>query len=54
MIVTVWIKNLTIKVAFEGKDHIMTKVCNSENELKDCWNTVQALCHGMGSEIKLK
>jgi len=54
LIVTVWIKDLTIKVAFEGKDHIMTKVCDSKKELKDSWETVQALCHGMGSVIKLK
>ena len=54
MIVTVWIKDLTIKVAFEGKDHIMTKTCNSKQELDQEWNTVQALCHGFGSEIKLK
>lgn len=54
MIVTVWIKDLTIKVAFEGKEHIMTKVCNSKKELENNWNTVQALCHGMGAEIKLK
>lgn len=54
MIVTVWIKNLTIKVAFQGNDHIMTKICNSKKELNDSWETVQAICHGMGSEIKLK
>ena len=51
-IVSVWIKDLEIKVAFND-GHIMTKKCNSKEELKISYETVMALCHSMGSEIKL-
>lgn len=53
MIVTVWIKDLEIKVAF-GNGHLMTKKCNSKEELDITWDTVQAICHSIGSEIKLQ
>ena len=54
MICTVWKKDLQIKIAFSDSDHIMLRKCNSKEEFEVCWNTVIALCHGIGAEIKLK
>jgi len=54
MIVTVWKKDLEIKVAFEGSDHLMIKKCNTQKEFDETWETVEAICHGIGAVIKLK
>ena len=54
MICTVWIKDLQIKFVFNDSKHIMIKNCESKAELESSWATVQALCHAMGTEIKLK
>jgi len=54
LICTVWIKDLEIKFVFNDSNHIMIKKCNSKKELEASWETVQALCHAIGTEIRLK
>jgi len=52
-IITVWIKDLQIKVAFES-GHVMIRRCKSQQELDTAWQTVQELCKHLGKEIELK
>lgn len=54
MIVTIWTKDLEIKVAFGDGKHLMTKQCNSKEEFDTIWNTVEAICHSLGATIELK
>ena len=49
MIVTVWKKDLEIKIAFDKGGHIMTKQCSDEKDFESSWNTIQAMCHSMGA-----
>jgi len=53
LICTVWKKDLEIKIAFND-GHIMTKLCSDEKDFESSWNTIQAICHSLGAEIKLK
>lgn len=53
MIVTMWKKNLEIKIGFES-GNMMIKKCHTQDEFNKAWNTAIQTFKKLGHEIRLK